>query len=47
VKGRGSAIFLHQWRRPHYPTDGCIGVSRTDLRRIAKGLRFGTKLVIA
>ena len=47
VKGRGSAIFLHQWRRPHYPTEGCIGVSRTDLRRIAKGLRFGTKLVIA
>mgnify|MGYP003882486513 FL=1 len=47
VKGRGSAIFLHQWRRPHYPTEGCIGVSRADLRRIAKGLRFGTKLVIA
>ena len=47
VKGRGSAIFLHQWRRPHYPTEGCIGVSRANLRRIAKGIRFGTKLIIA
>ncbi len=46
LKGRGSAIFLHQWR-PRYPTEGCIGMSRADLRRVAEVLRFCTKLVIA
>jgi L,D-peptidoglycan transpeptidase YkuD (ErfK/YbiS/YcfS/YnhG family) len=31
VKGRGSAIFLHVWRRPRHPTAGCIAVRRQDL----------------
>lgn len=29
--GRGSAIFLHVWRRPRYPTAGCIAFRRADL----------------
>ena len=29
--GAGSAIFLHQWRRPGFPTAGCIAMARRDL----------------
>ena len=31
VAGRGSAIFLHVWRRPRQPTAGCIAFRRADL----------------
>jgi L,D-peptidoglycan transpeptidase YkuD (ErfK/YbiS/YcfS/YnhG family) len=46
VKGRGSAIFIHQYRRPGYPTEGCIGLSRGDLRQIAGRIRFRTRLIV-
>lgn len=29
--GRGSAIFLHAWRRPRWPTAGCIAFDPRDL----------------
>lgn len=45
-KGAGSAIFIHQWRRPHYPTEGCIAFSRNHLIRIAKRLSKQSRLVI-
>lgn len=32
--GKGSAIFVHLWRRPRYPTAGCIAFSRPDLEWI-------------
>lgn len=31
VPGRGSAIFLHVWRRPRYPTAGCVAFRAADL----------------
>jgi L,D-peptidoglycan transpeptidase YkuD (ErfK/YbiS/YcfS/YnhG family) len=31
VPGRGSAIFLHVWRRPRHPTAGCIAFRAADL----------------
>ena len=46
VPGRGSAIFIHQWRRPHYPTEGCIALSREDLRWIAPRIRYETRLIV-
>ena len=46
VKGRGSAIFIHQHRRPGYPTEGCIALARAHLRRIAPRITFGTRLII-
>ena len=46
VKGRGSAIFIHQWRRAGYPTEGCIGLRRTDLHWIAPRIRHHTRLVV-
>jgi L,D-peptidoglycan transpeptidase YkuD (ErfK/YbiS/YcfS/YnhG family) len=34
VPGRGSAIFLHVWRKPRHPTEGCIAFRHADLRWI-------------
>jgi len=47
VKGRGSAIFIHQWRGPGLPTAGCVAFSRGDLAWIAQRIRPKTRLVIA
>lgn len=46
VPGRGSAIFIHRWRRPGYPTEGCIGLRPTDLAWIAPRIRFQTRLIV-
>lgn len=34
VSGAGSAIFLHVWRRPRFPTAGCVAFARQDLAAI-------------
>jgi L,D-peptidoglycan transpeptidase YkuD (ErfK/YbiS/YcfS/YnhG family) len=47
VKGRGSAIFLHQWRRPGAPTAGCVALRRDHLQWIAQRIRHQSRLVIA
>lgn len=44
--GKGSAIFIHQWRRPHYPTEGCIAFRRDHLDFIAARAAPGTKLIV-
>lgn len=44
--GRGSAIFLHRWRRPGYPTAGCVAFAPQDLLWIACRLRPETRLIV-
>lgn len=44
--GRGSAIFVHIWRRPGCPTAGCVGFARRDLAWIAPRIRHETRLII-
>ncbi|SLN59110.1 L,D-transpeptidase family protein [Ruegeria meonggei] len=46
VPNRGSAIFIHQWRRPGYPTEGCIAFRRDHLRWIANRVDLGARLII-
>ena len=46
VAGKGSAIFLHTWRRPGYPTAGCLAFSRRDMAFIATSVAPGTRIVI-
>ncbi|WP_298915641.1 L,D-transpeptidase family protein [uncultured Roseobacter sp.] len=46
IKGRGSAIFIHQYRRPGYPTEGCIALSRAHLHKIAGRISTRTRLII-
>jgi len=45
-RGAGSAIFVHQWRRPGAPTAGCIGLPRAALHWIAPRIRHATRLVV-
>ena len=44
--GRGSAIFIHTWRKPRHPTAGCIGFARQDLIWISARLRHQSRLII-
>jgi L,D-peptidoglycan transpeptidase YkuD (ErfK/YbiS/YcfS/YnhG family) len=44
--GAGSAIFLHQWRRPGAPTAGCVAVARPDMHWLAARAAPGTRLVV-
>ncbi|WP_296762931.1 L,D-transpeptidase family protein [Sediminimonas sp.] len=46
VRGAGSAIFIHQWRRPGYPTAGCVALRRDHLRWIAARVTVGTRLIV-
>ncbi|MHA6262963.1 L,D-transpeptidase family protein [Arenibacterium sp. CAU 1754] len=46
VPGRGSAIFIHQWRRPCFPTEGCIALRRDNLHWIARHLSVETRLIV-
>lgn len=46
VRGRGSCIFIHRWRRPGYPTAGCIGLDPCHLRAIAARLTCRSKLIV-
>ncbi len=44
--GRGSAIFVHIWRRPGAPTAGCIALGRDSLLWIAPRLTRQSHLVV-
>jgi L,D-peptidoglycan transpeptidase YkuD (ErfK/YbiS/YcfS/YnhG family) len=44
--GRGSAIFLHSWRRPGYPTAGCIALAPSDLLWIVNRIVYETRLFV-
>ena len=44
--GRGSAIFIHRWRRPGAPTEGCIALRPDHLLKIAKSIRYETRLIV-
>ncbi len=44
--GAGSAIFLHQWRRPRFPTEGCLALRRDHLHALARRLKPGTEVLI-
>jgi L,D-peptidoglycan transpeptidase YkuD (ErfK/YbiS/YcfS/YnhG family) len=46
VPGRGSAIFVHAWRRPHARTEGCVAFARTDLHWMAPRITYQTRLII-
>ncbi|KJZ20624.1 L,D-transpeptidase family protein [Loktanella sp. S4079] len=47
IAGKGSAIFIHQWRGPGRPTAGCVAFRRDHLRWIAQRITPGSRVVIA
>ena len=44
--GRGSAIFVHRWRRRGAPTEGCIAMAPAHLRWLAGRIGPGDVLVV-
>ena len=46
VKERGSAIFIHAWRKPRHPTEGCIGLSSQNLRWIIRRIKPVSRLIV-
>ena len=44
--GLGSAIFLHTWRRPRYPTEGCVAFSIQNLKWILDNWDRKSKIII-
>ncbi len=47
VRGAGSAIFLHIARPDYAPTEGCVAISKRDMRMLLSKLRSSTRLVIS
>ena len=45
-KGRGSAIFIHCWRGPGYPTAGCIALARRHLVWIAARIKHHSRVIV-
>lgn len=46
IPGKGSAIFVHTWRQPGYPTAGCVAFSRKHLIWIAQRVTPTTSLIV-
>ena len=46
VSGCGSCIFVHQWRGPARPTEGCMALRRDHLHEIARRIQPGVRLII-
>ena len=45
-KGAGSAIFIHRWRRPGAPTEGCVALRPDHLLWIARRITYETRLIV-
>ena len=45
-RGKGSAIFIHRWRRLGAPTEGCVALQPDHLLWIAQRLTFGARLFV-
>ncbi|MFX0542771.1 L,D-transpeptidase family protein [Roseovarius sp. S4756] len=45
VPGAGSCIFIHQWRRAGFPTEGCLALSRENLNRLAGEILPDTRFI--
>ena len=46
IPGAGSAIFVHLWRRPRWPTAGCIAFHRADFRWILSRWSPKSRLIV-
>lgn len=46
LPGAGSCIFLHRWRGPASPTEGCTALSAEDLERVLRWLQTDAQPVL-
>ena len=47
VAGAGSAIFMHIWRKPRHPTEGCIAFDRKVLIWIFENWQMRSRVVVS
>lgn len=47
VPGIGSAIFLHRWRKPGHPTEGCIAMAPKHLRWLTGRITPGDQISVS
>ncbi len=47
IANKGSAIFIHRWRKPGHPTAGCVAFAPDDLVWIASRASLGTRVIIS
>ncbi len=45
-RGKGSAIFIHTWRKPRHPTEGCVAFRGDHLRWIVDHLTPETRVIV-
>ena len=46
IKNKGSAIFLHIAKKNYSPTEGCIAISKKDMKLLLGYINKKTKLII-
>lgn len=46
IRGGGSAIFVHRWRRAGYPTEGCIAMAPENLVWLTRRIHPGTRILV-
>ena len=46
LTGKGSAIFIHQWRSAEDTTEGCVAFDRSDLIWLATNWRDTSRVII-
>ena len=46
IKSKGSAIFLHISKKNFKPTEGCVAVSKKDMRLLLKKIKIKSYLNI-
>ncbi|MDE9450257.1 L,D-transpeptidase family protein [Aliiroseovarius sp. Z3] len=44
--GKGSAIFIHQWRKPRHPTAGCLAFAPDDLRWVLSHWTAHSRIIV-
>ncbi|MCK0141270.1 L,D-transpeptidase family protein [Aliiroseovarius sp. F20344] len=44
--GKGSAIFVHQWRKPRHPTAGCLAFAPKDLHWIMQRWTVQSRIIV-
>ena len=47
IKNKGSAIFIHVAKKNYKSTEGCVAVSKKDLKKIAKKIKKKTIIYIS
>ena len=46
IKNKGSAIFIHIAKRKYNKTEGCIAISKKDMRLLLKNINRKSRITV-